>query len=112
MSGWVGFQLSDDGVKTLGVGFHYGIGLSVGALYIVLRRGTSLGPLTAGLLAGLILWAGVDEGVNSLLGFSAPIDRYPLGTHIRGLASHVVLVQATAVSAEILSKVLRRSRTP
>ncbi len=109
ISEWVGLHLSDDSLKTLSAAFHWSIGLSAGVLYVTFRRRTSLGPMTSGLLSGLVLWAGVDEGVNSLLGFSASPARYPLGTHVRGLVGHIVLGLATAGSAETLSKVCRRS---
>ncbi len=109
ISEWMGLHLSDDEVKTLSAGFHWSIGLSAGVLYVTFRRHTSLGPVAAGLLAGLVLWAGVDEGANSLFGFSAPPDRYPMSTHVRGLVGHIVLGLVTAGSAETLSKISRRS---
>lgn len=110
ISEWVGLHLSNDGLKLLSAGLHWSIGLSAGVLYVTLRRRTSLGPIAAGLLSGLVLWAGVDEGLNSLLGFSAPPARYPLGTHIRGVVGHIVLGLVTAGSAETLSNVSQRSR--
>lgn len=106
----LGVELSDDGVKTVGAGFHQGIGLSAGIMYVALRHSTPLGPVTAGLLVAMVLWVGVDELANSIFGFSAPLNRYPIGTHVRGFAGHVALGFATAISVEILSKALGRTQ--
>lgn len=43
----------------------------------------------AGILAGLALSAIVDEGLNPIIGSSAPPQAYPLSTHVRGLAGHL-----------------------
>ncbi len=80
---------------------HYGLGVGLAPLYMVLRRRTSLTPIGAGMTAGIALYAVLDEALNPLLGLTPPPQAYPSITHLRGLAGHVVLgvVLAAAVEA-------------
>jgi hypothetical protein len=51
----------------------------------------------------------VDEGLTPLLGFSAPNRAYPLATHARGVAVHLVFGMAVAAVTETAWALLRRT---
>jgi uncharacterized membrane protein YagU involved in acid resistance len=102
-TGLLGIELSDQQVKTVGtLFFHYGLGVSWGPVYTVLRRQTNLNPVAAGLLTGAAMSLLVDEGLTPLLGFSAPNRAYPLVTHLRGFVAHLAFGLGVAASAELL----------
>lgn len=99
----VGLRLSRDQVQTLGTyGFHYGLGTGWGVVYAVLRAAVGLRPFVAGLLTGASLSLIVDDGLTPALGFSAPNSAYPLATHVRGFAAHIVYGLGTMAAAETL----------
>ncbi|GAC1514788.1 MAG: hypothetical protein NVS2B16_22030 [Chloroflexota bacterium] len=99
-----GLRLSEEQIASVAIAFHYGLALAAGELYVLLRRSTTLGPVPASLVVGLTLWAGVDEGVNAIFGFSAPPSAYPPATHVRGLMGHLALGFGVAVAAESLTQ--------
>jgi|SRR5579885_77903 uncharacterized membrane protein YagU involved in acid resistance len=97
---WIGLHLSAREVKQLGLVFHYGLGMSGGVMYTLLRQFTSLSLPAAGLLVAAFLSLVVDEGLTPLPGFSAPDSAYPLVTHLRGFAAHFVYGLSTVGAAE------------
>lgn len=100
---WLGLELSEEQIQAIGLYlFHYGLGMSWGAVYTLLRRRTGLDPVPAGLLTGAAMSLLVDEGLTPLLGFSAPNRAYPLVTHLRGFVAHLVFGLGTAGTAETL----------
>ncbi len=104
----LGLHLSDKQVEMVGtLGFHYGIGMSWGVVYQVLRRTTRLPAPAAGLLMGAAMSLIVDEGMTPLLGFSAPNRDYPLVTHLRGVVAHLVYGLGTAAAAEAIGAIGR-----
>ncbi len=101
---WLGLELSEEQIETLGMYlFHYGLGMSWGPPYTLLRRETNLGPVSAGLLVGAAMSLLVDEGMTPLLGFSAPNRDYPLVTHLRGFAAHLAFGLGVAGTAEAIN---------
>lgn len=84
-----GLSLTEDQATQVGSAYHYLMGLGWAPVYVLLRRATGLSAPGAGLLTGLGLWAGFDEGLVPALGFSAPNRAYPLSTHLRGLVGHL-----------------------
>ncbi len=98
-AGLVGARLTEEQVNAGGQVMHYGLGVGLAPVYMVLRRRTSLTPIGAGMTAGIALYAVLDEALNPLLGLTPPPQAYPPITHLRGLAGHVVLgvVLAAAV---------------
>jgi len=66
----LGLQLTDKQVEQAGLVFHYGLGMSWGAVYTLLRRLTLLPPPVAGLVTGASLSLLIDEGLTPLLGTS------------------------------------------
>ncbi len=96
----LGLRLTEQQVNTGGQVMHYGLGIALAPTYMILRRRTTLTPPGAGITAGVVLYAVLDEAINPLLGFTPPPQAYPLVTHLRGLAGHVVLGLALASAVE------------
>lgn len=105
----LGLHLSDAALDKASLVFHYGLAVTWAPLYPILRRATSLGPVPAGLLTGASMSLLVDEGLTPLLGFSAPNRAYPLATHARGVAVHLVFGMAVAAVTETAWALLRRA---
>lgn len=80
--------------------FHYGLGMSWGPVYTLLRRTTRINSVAEGLLTGAAMSLLVDKELTPLLGFSAPNRAYPLVTHIRGFLAHLAYGLAVAAMAE------------
>ncbi len=101
-------QLADHALDKAALAFHYGLAVSWAPTYALLRRRTSLGPLTAGLASGAAMSLIVDEGLTPALGLSAPNSAYPLATHLRGLVAHLVFGLAVAAVTETAWTLLAR----
>lgn len=86
----LGVDLSDKNMERLSLLFHYGLAIQWAPLYALLRRRTALGPAPAGLVTGAAMSLIADELMTPALGFSAPNRAYPLSTHLRGFAAHLV----------------------
>lgn len=100
----LGVKLSDEHIQKLGTTlFHYGLGMSWGAVYAQHRRTTGIHPVAGGAGTGTVMWLLVDEGLTPLLGFSAPTRAYPLVTHVRGVVAHLAWGVGTAAAAEGLT---------
>lgn len=74
----------------------------MGPPYTLLRRWTNLDPVSAGLPTGAAMFLIVDEWMTPLFGFSAPNRDYPLSTHLRGFAAHLVFGLGVAGTAEAI----------
>lgn len=92
----VGKELSEEQAGRAGMGIHYALALGWVPVYMVLRRRFGMTPFGAGAAAGLSMSVLVDEVGNPLLGFTPPPQKYPLVTHLRGLAGHLVYGLAVA----------------
>jgi uncharacterized membrane protein YagU involved in acid resistance len=57
---------------------------------MVARRRFGMTPSGAGVASGLSMAVLVDEIANPLLGFTPPPQKYPLVSHLRGMAGHLV----------------------
>jgi hypothetical protein len=91
-----GKELSDEQAGKAGNVLHYGLALGWVPVYMVLRRRFGMTPWGAGTAAGSSMAVLVDEIANPLLGFTPPPQKYPLVTHLRGLAGHLVYGLAVA----------------
>lgn len=99
----LGLHLSEGQLKTVGMlFFHYGLGMSWGALTAISQRRTKLNPFLAGALSGTAMWIIVDEGMTPAFGFSAPDRAYPLVTHLRALIGHLVFGVTAAVGSSLI----------
>lgn len=89
-AGAVGVELSDQQASKIGNALHYGLGVAWAPVYMWLRRSRGYSPFGAAMASGMSMYALVDEIANPLLGFTPPPKAYPLVTHLRGLAGHLV----------------------
>lgn len=89
-----------------GIAVHYGLGVSAAMGYAALRNRFPAVKLGGGSLFGALLWLAQDEGLNALLGTSGKPQDYPLTTHLRGLAAHLVF----GITTEMVLR-LRPGRT-
>jgi len=83
-------ELSEHEKKIWGTAFHYGYGISMGAVYGAAVEVLPKSALGTGLPYGTLIWLGADEGVVPLLGLSKKPSEYPLSIHAYALASHLV----------------------
>jgi hypothetical protein len=104
-------DLSDKALERAGMGFHYGLAVSWVPLYGLLRRRAHLGGPFSALLTGAAMSAVADETLTPLLGFSAPNRAYPLATHARGVAAHLVFGAAVGAVSEVLWALTGRRRS-
>ena len=102
IAGLVGVSLQGPALQRASLVAHYGLALSWSPLYLLLRRTTALGPVVAGLGTGAAMSVVADEWMTPALGFSAPNRAYPLATHLRGVAAHLVFGLGVAVTTEAL----------
>ena len=86
--------------ELLGKAIHLATGMAWGPVYGLLRRHAGLRPVGAGLATGAAMSLILDEGLVPALGLSAPNETYPLLTHVRGFAAHLVFGAAAALTAE------------
>lgn len=96
----LGLKLSDKQLEVGTMTFHYGLAISWAPFYQLLRRKTQLGPVTAGLATGAAMSLVADELMAPALGFTAPNRAYPLVTHLRGVAAHLVFGLAVGATTE------------
>ena len=96
----VGRELSPDQSSKAGMAIHYALAFGWVPVYMVLRRRFGMTLFGAGAASGLSMAVLVDEIGNPLLGFTPPPQKYPLVSHLRGLAGHVVYGLAVAVIVE------------
>ena len=92
----VGKELSQEQVSKVGMALHYALALGWVPVYMVARRRFGMTPFGAGAASGLSMAVLVDEIANPLLGLTPPPGKYPLVTHLRGLAGHLVYGLAVA----------------
>jgi hypothetical protein len=86
----VGKELTQEQAGKAGMAIHYALALGWVPLYMVARRRYGMTPFGAGTASGLSMALLVDEIGNPLLGFTPPPQAYPLVTHLRGIAGHLV----------------------
>jgi uncharacterized membrane protein YagU involved in acid resistance len=67
--------------------------------------------LPAGIATGLTLFVIVDEGLNPIIGSSAPPQAYPVVSHVRGFVGHLAYGLALAATVEALWLLLGRRET-
>lgn len=92
----VGKELSQEQASKGGMALHYALALGWVPVYMVARRRFGMTPFGAGAASGLSMAVLVDEIANPLLGFTPPPGEYPLVSHLRGLAGHLVYGLAVA----------------
>lgn len=96
----LGITLDETWLNRASMGLHYGLALSWAPLYPLLRRHTGWSPPVAALATGTAMSVAADELLTPAFRFSAPNLDYPLLTHLRGYAAHVVFALAVAATVE------------
>ena len=82
-------DLEERQASRLGAATHYAFGAAGGPLAAFLTgRGAS--PVGAGLTVAAAMELGADQGMNTVLGLTAPTWAFPLVTQVRGLVAHLV----------------------
>ena len=99
-------------VALLGQAIHFGVGMTWGPVYGLLRRYGRLGPFGAALVTGASMSLILDGGVVPALGLSASNRDYPVFTHVRGFLAHLVYGAAVALATEGLSCLAGRPSGP
>ena len=95
-----GKEISDDEASTAGMAIHNALALGWVPVYMLARRRFGMTPFGAGVACGLSMSLLVDEIGNPLLGFTPPPQKYPLVSHLRGVAGHLVYGLAVAAIVE------------
>lgn len=88
-AGVVGQAVREERAESLGMAVHYLFG-GFGGPAAVLLSERGLGPVKAGLAVGAAMEVGADQGMNTVLGLTAPTWRFPLVTQARAIAAHAV----------------------
>ena len=82
-------KLSAQELNSLSVRLHLALGLSASVLYAWLRPKKSKVNIGQGLRFGAAFFFLVDEGLNTVLGFTPPPQKFPWQAHARGAAAHL-----------------------
>ena len=95
VAGLAGHALSREEKQKAGLVVHYGFGMLMGGLYgvgmeLAQRHLPRSSPVIPGALFGTGLFLAADEWAVPALGLSAKPSESPIGTHLYGLASHLV----------------------
>lgn len=102
----LGFELPPEREALAGGVMHYAYGAGWGVAYALLRRRFArLGPWE-GIAFGAALWLVSDEVLVTVLGLAPPPQRYPVSTHLRGLAAHVAYGAATDGAVRLAERAL------
>lgn len=106
----LGLDLSEPQRKTVGMGFHYGLGMAWGPVYTLMARRSGMNPVVAGLLTGAAMSIIADEFMTPAMGASAPNRDYPPVTHVRGFVAHLAFGLGVAATAELLLRLVGEER--
>jgi hypothetical protein len=88
-AGFLGKPLSSAERQKLAFGVQYGLSMSAGMTYALVRHHAPAIAWGHGLAFGVLFWLAADEVGNTLLGLTPPPDAFPGQTHARGLAGHL-----------------------
>jgi uncharacterized membrane protein YagU involved in acid resistance len=108
ISAGLGITLDDQQLQRASMALHYGLAIQWAPLYTLLRRRTDWSPVASGLATGTAMSVIADGLMTPAFGFSAPNPEYPLATHARGFAAHLVFGLAVAATVELGWTVLRQ----
>ena len=96
----LGYRLDGRRLELATTTVHYGLGLSWGPVYGLLRRHGRMRPLAAGLATGAAMSLVVDETLVPALGLSPPNRAFPAVTYVRGFLNHLAYGAVVALTAE------------
>ncbi|HVF50953.1 MAG TPA: DUF1440 domain-containing protein [Pyrinomonadaceae bacterium] len=99
-----GHELTEREKDIAGVGFHYAMGATSGALYGAMAEFVPEVRAGAGLPFGAAVWLIADEGIVPAVGLSKSPTEYPLSIHVYSFASHLVF----GLTAELVRRGVRQ----
>ena len=99
-----GQALSDKERQKLAYRVQYGLSISAGTAYALLRHRLPRIAGGYGLAFGVLFWLFADEVANPLLGLTPPPDDFPWQTHARGLAGHLAFGFVTETVLKIMDR--------
>lgn len=102
----LGHALTHAGKKIAAPVVHYAIGGASGAAYGALAEVLPAAASGAGALFGAMLWITADEVMGPALGFAKRPAEYPISTHGKALAAHLVYGVATELVRRALVEVI------
>lgn len=105
-----GVLLNERQRQTGGQIVHYAYGAAWGAAFGLLARRIALPPIAAGCAFGASLWLISDEVLVPIFKLSPPPPRFPLSTHGKALAAHVIYGAVADGSFRALGSALRAAR--
>lgn len=91
---------------TLSYIVHWGYGMAQGGLYGAARAGAGFPDLRGGLVFGTALWLLGDEALISTLGLAAGPTKYAPAEHLNRWAAHLTYGLTTALTTQLLYRVL------
>ncbi|MFO7565661.1 MAG: hypothetical protein R6X02_23665 [Enhygromyxa sp.] len=105
--GLTGQRPSEETKQRLSTALHWGYGLTVGALYGLIRgrKRWLITDAVGGLSYGVGLWVFGDMLAVPLLGLADKPTRYRLRVHAHALSGHLVYGLATAAATRVANKV-------
>lgn len=107
-AGLFGYRL-DANQKRLGANLvHYATSAVWGGAFGLLPQRVRRPVLLAGLGAGAVLWLLEDELLLTALGLAPKPSAYPLSSHLKGLAAHLVWGASTAGAHRMLEGAARK----
>ncbi len=84
---------------------HYGFGSTMGAAYGALAEHSPSVTAGSGTVFGTAVWAGADEAVVPLLGWSRPW-KYPTEAHLQAFTAHLVFGLTTELARRATRRLL------
>jgi hypothetical protein len=108
----LGKELTPSQPNRVGVAIHYNLGIGPGALYGVLQDRVPAVSAGRGLLYGLGLFLMQDEALNTALGLSGRLGKYPWQDHARGLIAHLAYGVTLDAGVRALKKGPRSAYDP
>jgi len=94
----------------VGTALHWTTGIAAGIGYALARRRWPPIAVGGGLAFGFGFFMLMDEGVNTLFGFTPPPRAFPWQAHARGAAGHAVFGVATHLIARSVDPFRRQLR--
>ncbi len=97
-------ELTEREKEVAGIGFHYVMGATSGAVYGALAGMIPEVKAGVGVPFGAAVWLIADEGIVPALGLSKSATEYPFSVHLYALSSHLVF----GLTTELARRAVRR----
>jgi hypothetical protein len=97
-----GVELGDEARQRAGTAIHWATGIIAGMKYAAIRRSWPAVSAGFGLAYGTAFFVVMDEIMNPVLGLTPGPAAFPLETHARGFAGHLVFGATTEAALRAL----------